>query len=87
MQNSELKLSNKFKEMLPHLNERQKRIYLTSEAAILGRGGVSLVSRLSNVSRPTIIKGKKDLKLSPFAIPRSRKKMGEENPYRKSTLK
>ncbi len=76
MQSSELKLSNKFKEILPHLNERQKRIYLTSEAAILGRGGVSLVSRLSNVSRPTIIKGKIDLKSPPFAIPRSRKKGG-----------
>ncbi len=76
MQNSELKLSNKFKEILPHLNEMQKRIYLTSEAAILGRGGVSLVSRLSNVSRPTIIKGRIDLKSPPFEIPRSRKKGG-----------
>ena len=48
-------------EMLPYLDEKQKRLYLGSEAKKLGRGGNSLISKLSNVSRPTIIQGRKEL--------------------------
>ena len=55
------KLEVAISEMLPHLDERQKRLYLGSEAKKLGFGGVSLISKLSKVSRPTIIEGKKEL--------------------------
>ncbi len=41
MQNSESKLKVKIDNFIPHLNERQKRIYLSSEASNIGRGGVS----------------------------------------------
>ena len=47
--------------MLPLLIERQRRIYLASEATALGRGGIKDISRLTGVSRSTIIKGKKEI--------------------------
>jgi hypothetical protein len=42
--------------MMPILNERQKRLYLANEAISHGRGGISLVSRVSGMSRTTITK-------------------------------
>ena len=47
--------------ILPMLNERQKRNYLASEAIALGRGGIKEVSKLTGVSRTTIIKGKQEI--------------------------
>jgi transposase len=76
MENSEVKLRNKIEKVLPHLNERQKRIFLSVEAESLGYGGVSIISRLSSFSRPTIILGKKELKEKPLELPRSRKEGG-----------
>jgi transposase len=76
MQNTDTNLRKKIKSLLPHLNERQKRIYLSSEANSIGYGGVTLISALSGVSRPTIIQGKKDIKSLPLELPRSRKKGG-----------
>ena len=43
--------------VLSHLNERQRRGYLWSEASILGWGGISKISKLSGVSRSTISNG------------------------------
>jgi len=76
MENINLRLQEKINKIVPHLNERQKRIYLSTEADNIGYGGVSLISELSNVSRPTIIKGKSDLKSAPLLTSRSRKKGG-----------
>ena len=53
---------NKIRKMLPLLNEKQKRLYLASEAEAIGYGGVSAVSRISGVSRVTISQGIKELK-------------------------
>ena len=36
---SDEELEKKFKSILPHLNENVARLYLGSEAQILGRGG------------------------------------------------
>jgi len=47
--------------VLPLLNEKQRRIYLASEAIALGRGGIKEISELTGVSRPTIMKGKKEI--------------------------
>jgi transposase len=57
------KLRLAIKEMLPHLDEKQKRLYLGSESKKIGYGGNSIISKLSNVSRPTIIQGIKELAL------------------------
>jgi hypothetical protein len=47
--------------MLPILNEKQRRIYLASEAKAYGRGGISQVSRVSGMSRTTIRVGLAEL--------------------------
>ena len=47
--------------MLPLLNERQRRLFLASEAKALGFGGISEVSRISGISRVTITLGIKEL--------------------------
>jgi hypothetical protein len=47
--------------MLPILNEKQRRIFLGNEAKTYGRGGVDKVHEISKASKTTIIQGKKDL--------------------------
>ena len=52
---------SKISTMMPLLNEKQKRIYLASEAIAIGRGGVTEVSRISGISRSVITAGIKDI--------------------------
>jgi len=47
--------------MLPQLDERQRRIYLGTEAKSIGRGGITLIARLASVTRRTISKGIREL--------------------------
>lgn len=47
--------------MLPYLNEKQRRLYLSLEAEAIGRGGKAMVSKLTGISRPTINKGEQEL--------------------------
>lgn len=54
---SDDELEKKIKSILPHLNEQSARLYLGSEAQILGRGGKQRVARLAGVSRVRIDKG------------------------------
>ena len=53
---------NRIKTMLPLLNERQRRLFLASEADAIGYGGISQVSKASGISRVTITQGIKELK-------------------------
>ena len=48
--------------MLSLLNEKQRRIYLASEAQDYGRGGITLLSNLTGITRKTIGRGLRDLK-------------------------
>jgi len=57
----EAALSRKFAVLLPHLDERQRRLCLAVEAQSLGRGGISAVAKASGHSRPTIRKGMQEL--------------------------
>ena len=50
-------LAAKFTVVLPHLDERQRRLLLGAEAAALGRGGVAAVALAAGVSAPTVTKG------------------------------
>ena len=43
------------------LSERQRRLWYASEAKAIGYGGVSLVSRCTGITRPTIHAGLKEL--------------------------
>jgi hypothetical protein len=47
-------LTSKLAVILPHLNERQRRVVLGAEARALGHGGVTLVARAARVSRTTV---------------------------------
>jgi hypothetical protein len=58
----DVQTENRIKTMLPFLNERQRRLFLASEAEAIGYGGVSQVSIASGVSRVTITQGIKELK-------------------------
>jgi len=50
--------------MLPELNERQRRLFLATEAKAIGYGGITLVSKISRVSRVTITEGIHELEAS-----------------------
>ncbi len=54
-------LSEKINKLLPHLDERQKRLYLASEAEAIGWGGIGEISSLTGVHRNTISAGIKEL--------------------------
>jgi len=58
---SESCLRQKLSQIWPHLNERSRRLVAAAEAVQLGRGGVSLVSRASGLSRVTVTKGIREL--------------------------
>ena len=55
------KLKEKLDNILPFLNEKQKRIFLGAEAKCIGYGGISKISKLTGVSRSTIHQGISDL--------------------------
>ncbi|WP_368861616.1 ISAzo13 family transposase [Actinospica durhamensis] len=54
-------LDVKFAALLPHLDERQRRLYLASEAQALGHGGLAAVARLAEVSESTLVRGREEL--------------------------
>jgi len=64
MRNEETGLKLRITTMLPELNERQRRLYLASEARAIGYGGFTRVSRISGVSRVTISQGVNELRES-----------------------
>jgi hypothetical protein len=57
----EASISKRYQLISGILNERQRRLYLAAEAQVLGYGGISLVSRATNISRPVIHAGLKEL--------------------------
>jgi transposase len=71
-------LALKFEVLLPHLNERQRRLLLAAEARLLGRGGVRAVARLAGVSESTVRKGVFELEAGqdPFPDGRVRREGG-----------
>ena len=60
MQTDDL-LAEKYKKLLPLLDEKSLRVVLAADAASFGRGGLSRVASLSGVSRVTLSKGVQDL--------------------------
>lgn len=54
-------IQRRYRALAPALNERQRRLLAASEAQSLGRGGISLVSRATGLSRDTIRKGLAEL--------------------------
>jgi len=58
---SEFQVKKRFELISPYLSEKTKRIWAASEAIALGRGGNTLVSKVTKISRITINKGRKEL--------------------------
>ena len=72
----EASVATRFAAISPHLNERQRRLWVGSEARALGRGGVSLVARATGISRPTVHKALEELDAPPLASGRVRRPGG-----------
>jgi len=54
----------KFSALIPILDERSRRLWAAAEATALGRGGISLVSTATGLSRTTIHQGIKEISKS-----------------------
>src|SRR5487761_279252 len=54
-------LAAKFDSILPHLDERQRRLLMGAEARALGRGGIRLVARAAGVREATVSPGVTEL--------------------------
>lgn len=54
-------IRKRFQHLAPLLDEKQLRLYVATEALVLGRGGITLASQATGVSRPTITMGCKEL--------------------------
>ena len=52
----------RYREMAPVLNEQSRRRFVAVEAQALGRGGVSLMARISGLARSTIYHGLRDIR-------------------------
>jgi Rhodopirellula transposase DDE domain len=66
-------LTEKLRRVWPHLNERGRRMVAAAEAAAIGYGGVSAVSRACGLSRVTITQGMRDLHEVPLPEGRVRR--------------
>jgi hypothetical protein len=69
-------LSAKFSALMPHLDERQRRLYLGSEARLLGHGGIAVVARASGVDRRTVAAGVDELEAGNAPVGRARRPGG-----------
>lgn len=66
---TDILLEDKYKKLLPLLDEKGRRLVLAADAVSFGRGGLSKVSKLSGISRVTINEGLKDLNFVPSHLP------------------
>jgi hypothetical protein len=66
----------RYLEMAPVLNEQSRRRFVALEAQALGRGGVSLMARISGLARSTIYRGLTDIRDKISAAPGRVRKRG-----------
>ena len=65
-------LAVRFEVLLPHLNERQRRLMCATEARLLGHGGIRAVARAAKVSETTVRRGVFELESGELALPEGR---------------
>ncbi|MFU8855206.1 ISAzo13 family transposase [Micromonospora sp. SL1-18] len=73
---AEALLAAKFQVILPHLDERQRRLLMGAEARILGHGGIRLVARAAGVAESTVSRGVSDLDAGAEPLGRARRPGG-----------
>jgi transposase len=69
----QVSLAAKFEAILPHLDERQRRLLLAAEARSLGHGGIRLVARAAGVREATVSLGVTELKSGEAPLGRVRR--------------
>ena len=72
----EQKIAEKLAIVLPHLNEKQRRLLIAAEAKTLGWGGISRVAKATGVSRVTIHKALTEIESKKIIAERIRKPGG-----------
>ena len=78
----EAALTAKFESLLPHLDERQRRLALGAEARVLGHGGIKAVASASGVSAVTVSKGAAELEAGEEPLERVRRPGAGRKPRR-----
>jgi Rhodopirellula transposase DDE domain len=73
-------LAAKFGSILPHLDERQRRLLLGAEARVLGHGGIRLVARAAGVREGTVSAGAAELEAGAEPLGRVRQPGGGRKP-------
>jgi len=79
-------LGRRYAVLRPHLDERQRRLLLGTEAAELGRGGIKTVAAVTGVHPDTIARGLREIEGQPEPQQRvratggGRKKLSETDP-------
>ncbi|GAA1143754.1 hypothetical protein GCM10009577_79650 [Streptomyces javensis] len=85
-------LAAKFGAILPHLNERQRRLLIGAEARSLGHGGIRAVARAAGVREATVSLGVRELDSGEPALGRvrraggGRKRIADLNPRLRPAL-
>jgi Rhodopirellula transposase DDE domain len=69
-------LAAKFETILPHLDERQRRLLLGAEARVLGHGGIRLVAAAAGVREATVAAGVYELEAGEEPLGRARRPGG-----------
>jgi len=70
----------KYKNLQPYLNEKSRRIWAATESEAIGWGGIKIVCEATGLSKPTVVKGKKELKSEKVFDERLRKQGGGRKP-------
>ena len=69
-----------FETVLPHLNERQRRVVAGATASLLGRGGKTAVANASGLSRNTVIRATREVEEGVEPSDRQRAAGGGDKP-------
>jgi transposase len=80
---SEGEVKQRFSQLEAWLDERSRRLWAAAESAAHGRGGISLVSRASGISRRAIARGLAELKKAPDRSQRTRRPIRQKGGGRK----
>jgi hypothetical protein len=73
-------LTAKFAVLLPHLDERQRRLAMGAEARALGHGGIKAVARAAGTSAVTVSRGVAELEAGNAPLGRTRRPGGGRKP-------
>ena len=65
-----------FASVLPHLDERQRRLVMGAQARLLGHGGIKAVAEAAGVSSVTVSKGVAELESGEAPLGRTRRRGG-----------